>query len=109
MMEDVIEKDPMAAYPPDHEHVTFQTGDKVIDAWERELAKGGMPDIGAAFVNDAAVQAWLKPKKPSGGGGQPPAQTRAPQALPLAKTGVPDAPPNFEGGELEFHDDFTGG
>jgi len=112
-MEDVIEKDPMAAYPPDQDHIGFQTDDPLINAWERELAKGGTPDIGAAFQNDPAIAAWLNPKKAGGSGGeggQPPVQPRAPQPTkPVAKTGVPIEPPNFEDAELEFHDDFTGG
>jgi hypothetical protein len=91
-MEDVIEKDPMAAYPPDQENVIFQTGDRVIDAWERAIAKGDTPDIKAAFENDPAIQAWLSPKKKDAA--KDPQQVQSPVLDP---------------DELEFRDDFTGG
>ncbi len=113
-MEDAIEKDPLAAYPPGQEDAPRVTGDKLIDSWEREIADGRTPDFAGDLGTDAevdkALQAWLKPKKDGGGGGQPPPSSIAqPRAVPLMKAGVPTEPPNFEGEELEFHDDFTGG
>lgn len=84
-MEDIIEREPHEAFPPvttDGVVVFKGTGDKVIDEWEAQLAKGETPDVAAAFANDPEVMKWLTAKK----------SEPKPEELPE-----------------DFHEDFTSG
>ena len=64
-MEDVIEKDPMEAFPPaknDEVPVFKNTGDAVVDEWEKAIAEGKTPDI-VGSQTDPEVKRWLTAKK----------------------------------------------
>lgn len=66
-MEDVIEKDPAEAFPPitkDGKVVYQNTGDKLIDKWEKQIAEGKQPSIEDDFEGSDEVKKWLTAKKP---------------------------------------------
>ena len=44
-LEELIEHDPNAAFPKDHEGVQYRTGDDLIDRWEKAIAEGRMSEI----------------------------------------------------------------
>jgi len=92
-LKDAIEMDPGEAFPTQtlEDGVQFtRTGDEVVDAWEKDIAKGAAPDFSKAFKNEAdrkVFEAWLKPKK--SGGSTPPA---AAAAMPIVEPVAPEPP-----------------
>jgi hypothetical protein len=95
-LEDEIEKDPMAAYSKDalEKGLIFaNTGDELVDKWERDIAAGKKPDIVAEAGLDAAmVERWLKGKSK-------PMKAHTPVVAP-----APEAPPPEE---EEFTEGFA--
>lgn len=66
-MEDIIEISPEEAYPPitkDGQVMFTNTGDNLIDKWEKQLAEGKKVTIEDDFGNSEEVKKWLSAKKP---------------------------------------------
>jgi len=65
-LEDIIEKDPSEAFPPatDNDKIVYQnTGDKLIDKWEKQIADGKQPTIEDDFGDSEEIKKWLTAKK----------------------------------------------